>query len=152
MDNNQMHILDITNDKPKVKTLWNANISSEDSYFIFAENNLHLIAGRSVDTHLIYNADSYKFGKHRVCNDWQRNYYGGLIYVKSKQKMLLFGGWTDQLCTDSIWQYSFQNEEWTLLDYKLPFKGQIFGSVLSVDERCIIILVGWTQPSLSLSN
>ena len=147
-DNDQMHILDMNDDKPKVQRLSNVNIWSKDCHFIFAENDLHLIAGRSDDAHLIYNAQIKKFVRHLVYTDWQRNYYGGLIHLKSKRKMLFFGGWTDlHQCTDDIWEYSFQctDKRWVLLERKLPIEVQVFGSVLTPDEQYIIILGGWAQ-------
>ena len=50
------------------------------------------------DGSFIYNADKKEFEQHWRFDEWATNegiYWGGLIYVKSKQELLLFGGWRD---------------------------------------------------------
>ena len=59
------------------------------------------------------------------------NVCGGLVYVQSKQKMLLFGGWGASTgCTDNIFEYSLKDKKWKLLNIKIPIKLEWFGYVL----------------------
>ena len=83
---------------------------------IFAENNLHLIGGwGDYNHHLIYNGNKEKFDQNWEFQQWitdgrLSNHYGGLVYVKSKRELLLFGGWGCSGVQDKIYRYSFDNK------------------------------------------
>ena len=85
----EISIIDTISNK-KIDTM-NIEIRSPYAFFIYAQNSLHLIGGSKHNTHLIYDVDKQKFNKHWTFKEWNCNYWGGLIHIKSKQEMLLFG-------------------------------------------------------------
>ena len=122
---------------------------SLESYIIFADDNLHVIGGQQDDSymHLIYNKDTKEFNEHWTFQDFTYHHWGGLVYVKSKYKMLLFGGFEGSDCinTDNIYEYSFADKKWSILDAKLPIRCSSFGFILTPDDKYIIIFGGWDQ-------
>merc|ERR1712176_1095054 len=62
-----------------------------------------------------------------------------LIYISSKNTIYFLGGTGN----DKIYNYSLDNNSWSqLADIKLPFKMNSFGTILTEDEKYIIILAG----------
>jgi len=119
-------------------------------YLICIDGKLHSIGGRDSIMHQIYNPDKKEFDDHWEFEEWGNNegmYWGGLIHVTSKQELLLFGGWKGWKGLNDIYKYSIPDKTWTLLPQKLPIKAQLFGCVLTPDEKYIIIFGGYSAES-----
>eukprot|EP01084_Bolivina_argentea_P256840 432589_1 len=117
---------------------------------ILADNSCHIIGGDRNKHHWMCNKDKYEF-KLNYTFDWNvnslgGNYWNGVIYVKSRQQILFFGGWRsdEYQCSDVIYIYSLTENKWSVSDTNLPIQVQYFGSILTPDERFIILFGGWT--------
>lgn len=71
-----MSIFDIiTNERIEtITTKIGSGILSGNPYFLFANDNLHTIAGKVDNAHLIYNADTKQFGTHWTFENFRYNY------------------------------------------------------------------------------
>ena len=62
------------------------------------------------------------------------------VYIESKREILIFGGWSKATAyNDTIWTYSIDENEWSLLQCKMPIKANAFGCVMTTDEKYVII-------------
>ena len=111
---------------------------------------MKIIGGFKNNKHLICNKDSNKFEDHWIFEEGNSEYnncmyWVGLVYIQSKRELLLFGGL--RLHEDfrkDIYRYSFQDKKWVLLSYKLPIAMELFGYILTFDEKYILIFGGYT--------
>ena len=72
----------------------------------------------------------------------------GIIYVKSQDRYLLFGGCDNCfLCFDTIFEFTVNStqQKWKKLDVKIPEAVAAFGIVITCDDRFVIILGGHTD-------
>ena len=65
-----------------------------------------------------------------------------MIYLKSQQCILVFGGRYQDKVFDTIYKYSIVNQKWIELDIKMPRNMCSFGIVKTREERFIILFGG----------
>ena len=122
----------------------------KDSQLLMINNECHSILGDDCDSHYKWNSKLQKLDKlFQFKHIMQGLSEHGVVYMKSKNKLLLFGGWDDgtEELTNDIWECDLNNEdngmEWTKLkDIKLPMEMSNFAWILSKDERYLIIFGG----------
>eukprot|EP01084_Bolivina_argentea_P294305 506346_1 len=145
-----LHILvifDLENNEITAKQLNKTNFK-----LIFANNQLHQICYYNGD-HCVYSDhyvyDSAKFQKLTTFVPMHNLYNYGLIYMKSKKSLLVFGGMQQIDVTNfrsgyvtkkSIYRFSCVDSKWKELKIKMPTKLSGFGLVATTNERYIIIL------------
>ena len=118
--------------------------SSNHPRCIYANKQLHILGGDSNMKHLTFGQDNEKFTT--ICKldefrDRERRGFSrhGMVYSQSKDCIFMFACNLNQ---DGIFQFSFQTQKWIKLDVKLPKKLTSFGSVITNDEKYIIIVGG----------
>ena len=127
---------------------------------LFLNNQYHIICGSWNKHHYIWNETTLKFESvHRFTGLYQGNHSHGLVHIKAKKQLILFGGLDKRIYQDAIWkcQYTLATNtepatyQWEKLQLKLPFRMHSFGYILSADERYIVI-VGGKVGSLHFLN
>ena len=97
-----MHFLDLSMNV-RIAPLTD-NTMARYPYFIVAEGELHSIGGAENNIHSVYNPDKHKFEpRHEIkgwdpndiASDHRGNFCGGLVHIKSRRELLLFGGKRD---------------------------------------------------------
>ena len=114
--------------------------------FVIVKNKLHSIGGCQVhlildlDTNVIKKVENHAFGDNVL---WETS----VIYVKSKQCIVLIGGHIDGPCGDyiGIWIYSLINNWWNKVKQLTFNYHDITSLALTNDEKYIIISGGCYQ-------
>eukprot|EP01084_Bolivina_argentea_P125834 222893_1 len=113
------------------------------SQSLIINNTYHLIGGKHKTFHYIQklNCKPFKLDVFDGCNEGF-----GLIYVKSQQLLLLFGGYDNNNWTylDTIWYFELglSNNKWHKMDAKLPRKMARFGYVVTSNDKYCILFGG----------
>ena len=148
-----MSIFDIqTNKLSKFKTV--ANNSHMLAQAIWMDGCCHLIGGFGSGSHHIWNNQTKQLEHIHNFRGHPRGFGNfGLIYVKNRKELLLFGGedCSTELSHDIIYKYSLLTQSWTTLDAKLPMKLYAFGYVMLKCQRFIIILGGMVKINVGFS-
>ena len=80
-----------------------------------------------------------------MCNQMHGNQSHGLVYIKSRKQLILFGGLDFKKFNNEIWICSLlpnNQYKWIKLDLKLPHKMHSFGYIITNDDKYIIIFGG----------
>lgn len=124
------------------------------SAMIVLNGELNVICGTGSNKHYIWDNERKKCNEIYQFND--HKYSEGLIghrliYLKSKNNVLLFGGhfFGSNSPSDSIYRFCVVNKEWNKLSIKMPQKLHSFGIVTTRYNRYVIILGGYDGASLS---
>eukprot|EP01083_Nonionella_stella_P160928 526523_1 len=134
---------------------WHVDLVSRQigsfSQLTVVDGEVHLVGGASNKYHLVWVADKWK-QMYRF--NWSSGNYGSaLLYVKSRKCMLLMGGYDYSVYhkLDSVWCCNTNSLQWSESPSKMPYKVNMFGYVLSYDERFVIIF-GGEKENKSNSN
>eukprot|EP01083_Nonionella_stella_P270772 917081_1 len=132
---------------------------------IIIDGIYHVIGGTLNNKHCIWNESSQTFIPMHTFNAWTGCMFPGLVHVKHKNILLLFGGSVNMSTIggimqgqggtkpqDSIWCYYITANKWELLDVELERATFAFGSVLAEDEQYIILLGGMFGDKISIFN
>ena len=121
----------------------------------YINGSYHIICGAWNMHHFMWNQIEKKFVSiYRFPDLIQGNQSHGLVHIKSKKQLILFGGLDRRsIYLNAIWkcQYGMNDVindmvyEWKKLDLTLPHRMHSFGYVLSDDERYILIFGGKVQ-------
>ena len=116
------------------------------SFFSFYDCSLHLLLGSGNSIHWKWNNKQSLFNQIYDFKIYNGGMYGfGLIYIKSLQKILLFGGFNEYLSRDNIFSCDIMGDhKWEKLKLKLPITLCDFGYALTLDEQFIIIFGGYS--------
>eukprot|EP01084_Bolivina_argentea_P306202 529076_1 len=109
---------------------------------VIINHQFHVILGQNNNKHLIWNDTKQQFKQIYVFEEFIQGYSNhGLIYISSKQMLLLFGGYNHDIksAVDYIYSYSINNNKWTKLNVCLPVPMKGFGYVLTNTEQYVII-------------
>eukprot|EP01084_Bolivina_argentea_P025189 46849_1 len=119
---------------------------------LLLNDECHIIGGQNSNKHKKWNPKETKVETIHEFKEWKvGNVCHGLIHIKSKKQLLLFGGYDDGITEDSkkdlgdIWTYCIKHNEWKLLETKMPIKSNSFGYILTNDERYVIIFGGESE-------
>ena len=125
----------------------------DSSSMVFMTETFHVFGGAKSNLHYEWSNLSHTLQtKHKF--PWKMgNVLHGLVDLKSKQKLLLFGGYDYAITQtikdlDDIWCYDKKIKKWSLMDVKLPIKINSFGYILTPDERFVIIFGGEVMDKL----
>merc|ERR1712228_1059948 len=124
---------------------------------LFVDGQLHIIGGSRNRKHLmrdVYGGDeksNNSFETIHEFEDWSKgNQNCGLVYVKSKNQLILFSGYNqynDHKYAQMVWVCSLDEKKnkkkWTK-KVKMPERACYFGYVLSADEQYIVLIGGYT--------
>ena len=104
----------------------------------------HIIGGFRNKYHSVFDVDTktcvhiHQFKELEVGNSGP-----GLVHVKSRDELLLFGGFDDKRgkdgWLDDIWRYSLNDNVWELLQVKLPIHACDFPYLLTNDDQYLIV-------------
>eukprot|EP01083_Nonionella_stella_P082266 227058_1 len=149
-------------DEHKITKLPNGRIEvGVNPSTLFIDGQLHIIGGSRNKSHLIrtiYNEQDAEDEKdqtfHKVFEfeDWGKgSQNAGLVYVRSKNQIILFGGYT-QYCeyrfSDLVWIYDLsakpKDRKW-VKKLKMPERCCFFGYALTDDERYIVLIGGYSN-------
>ena len=116
-----------------------------DPVVLMIQNECHVILGDESEHHYKWNAkskaldDIFEFSEENF-NEGLSDH--GVIYIKSQNKLLLFGGTDEEECYDDIWEYDM-NSKWSKLDdIKLPLAMSHFTWIMTRNEEYLIIFGG----------
>eukprot|EP01083_Nonionella_stella_P096440 271111_1 len=127
------------------------------SSLIKIQSSLHLIGGSDNTKH--YTFDTNNFSTSCMCDFrasgyWGNgNYYHGLIHIKSRQQLLLFGGFElgVRFGGNEILLYSLETNQWTkCVDAQLPTPLYAFAYIVTKDGTQLIIFGGNTGDDVSV--
>eukprot|EP01084_Bolivina_argentea_P231701 390656_1 len=147
--NNELYISNgVTVEQVKINKNININQNEiklqQKQNAIIINNDYHYFNGRK---HYIFNNKTNKFDT--ISGQWYDNY--GLIYIQSKNELLLIGGdGSYGGCSNEIYKCEVKqgvklriaNKSWSKLNTILPNRISRFGSVLTNDEQYIILFGG----------
>ena len=111
---------------------------------LFIDNKLHVIGGSDNTDHLVWNEDKKQFETIFTFPEWSNGNYGhGVVYVKSKRLLYVFGGLDYGSFTffHEFWRCEIDdNYKWTKLQTKVD--GGIYQNayILTHDERYIALI------------
>ena len=109
----------------------------------------HIILGSRSKAHYTYNADLKKFEKIFEFTEFTAGLHeNGIIYIKSKSILLLFGGYdpVPDRQFDVFWEFDLSAYKRTKRDdIKLPVKMSSFGWILSKNEDYLVIFGGFSR-------
>ena len=128
----------------KVETYTKVVVNDRDTRkacMIFAKGSLHLIGGRMNPKHYIWNDDNKKF---EPTFDFHPIYGASVVHIPSKDMLLFFGGGNIR----QIWQFSFGAKKWTEWGDHIKFAGEYGMSVLTNDEKYVILDGGSRSPKI----
>ena len=136
--------------KMKSISITDTRVIDYNSRLLLIDNKLHNIGGER--GHWIWNIQTDKIsekGKQvkKIVNDhqhalWRQNLYDpAVIYLKSQQCILLFGG-RGSYWRRSVHRFSISDNTWNKLDCKLPRSMNSCGIVKTRNERFIILFGG----------
>ena len=128
---------------------------------IFVDNQIHLIGGKDdskfhryvqhrifckeTKQWIIHRTFSISDGKDLGDSGWNFNSFG-LIYIKSRNQLLLLGGysWVNKWASDAVYTYCMKDQEWRRHEIKLPERGGMcdFGYTITRNERYVLIFGG----------
>lgn len=110
---------------------------------IIINNEFHLIGGKRSNKHLLWKEDKEIFEELHVFEDLSEGFKSHkLIYIKSKQILLMFGGESVQQPLDTIYKYEISENKWSEMELKMPQKLSEFGLIATNDERFVILFGG----------
>eukprot|EP01084_Bolivina_argentea_P028154 52340_1 len=138
----------LTHDKKR----YNLNSEQEipyGNYFLSINNYIHIINSRNR-----YCISSIENNKLKILHNTFNNSESPqirarndavVIYVSSKQCILLIGGYYDydDPLTNEIWKYCLSSQKWTQVNINGEFKRFDFSAVLTSNQRYIILFGGW---------
>eukprot|EP01084_Bolivina_argentea_P292240 502354_1 len=112
---------------------------------VYINNNFHIIGGFFNTKHIVFDPTTEQYETVHTFNELETGNSGpGLVYVSSRNELILFGGFDDKSNNDgwldSIWIYSFNNNIWKMSDVKLPLPKCDFPYLLTNNEKYIIII------------
>lgn len=108
---------------------------------IFANDKFHIIGGDSSKSHTVFNPETKEIKTVHTFDEFnERLSDAGLLYVSSKNYLLLLGGLDDDGWNDDIWKCDLNNDEykWIKSEFKIPNSALIFTWALTSNERYII--------------
>lgn len=113
---------------------------------VFAQGKLHIFGGFDNKSHLTFDAKTKLFETVHEFTEWKTgNVDPGIIHIKSKNELLLLGGFDKgRGWTDEVWKcklghgHTDDKPVWNKLEFKLPEKGREFRFLLTHNERYII--------------
>eukprot|EP01084_Bolivina_argentea_P160454 279414_1 len=132
----------------------NKSGSADTNSAIFAINDtIHIFGGNSNANHLIMNTKTQTIRDYLLLSNYfdelevNDTIYGynrfGKIYLKSKQKILIFGGMVvfggQSIPIDHMLEYSLITKQYTKLQLKLPKLMYYLSCTITDDEKYIII-------------
>lgn len=117
---------------------------------IIAGSECHIFGSSQDNRHWIWNHQTqtaqFIDKRDEVSQPWIDGKYG-LVYIASKQEILLLGG-GERIhlhnfgISDRIRKYSLQTQKWQILNMRLPHRMGRFGCVLTKEQRYILIIGG----------
>ena len=140
-----------------------------DPYIFMINSKIHILLNSKKlqkPQHLIYNEKADLFETIHIF-DYKRKEDGtngkfqySLVYVPSKNKVLMFGGYaetkfnysdgsTTYFGADLIYEYNVENRKWKLLSVRMPEKVRRCRAILTRNEKYIILIC---QPAKSNSK
>eukprot|EP01084_Bolivina_argentea_P158022 275314_1 len=121
------------------------------AYVSTAEYELHIVCGAESNKHFIWTQNNsygrkYEFKQFDTFGSLSN---AGLVHVKSKNILLLLGGYnhTDWICSDAIYSYDIDKNEWVEINTTLPVAMDSFGYVLTTDKKYLLIFGGSDEDS-----
>ena len=110
-------------------------------------NEYHIIGGSSSNQHLKWLDNEQDFQIMHTFKEWDNGILGhGVIYLPSKNKILVFNGYIlgdNKRNIDDIYEYLIDDNEWIKLqDIKIPKRLYSMGHVVTKDENFVIIFGG----------
>lgn len=145
---NTRHILRIDLNTKKLDILSQYESNGNFSTLIVIDNKLHQIGGGDKPIHSMWDLsklqdENYKKVEYKLHgSQTERLRNTGLIYLKSRNCLLLFGGARRNDPSDSIHEFSLTDNKWIELNTKLPRRVSEFGIVKTRSERYVIIMGG----------
>ena len=118
---------------------------------LFIDDTVHVFGGKNSKSHHILTSSSDNPEPQAIAvidESWiSSNTCNASVYVKSQNCIYVFGGYdelSDIKRLDGIWRYDLRetNKGWKKMNGVLPYKMESFGSVLTNDERYIILFGG----------
>ena len=142
--NNRIHMIDI-----ETGEMHSSNKSYHEAGCVLIKNNLHIILNHDEHIIMCYNKLQKKFVNvaNNLNKSWPRLSYPSVIYVPSKQCILLlggryfnsYGGWGE--VSSEVWSYSLVTQSWKqIVDVK--FAACYFAAVLTPNEKNILLFGG----------
>ena len=131
-DCSQLHQFDLAEKKFKSSTKLFEENCSEHPRIVYVNDVLHIIGGKDSNIHYIYHPDTKKVEKvHEFSEMALQDGFADhdIIYMKSINSILMFGGETDENYLDTIHQYSLIDKVWKKLDAKIPLGLCSFGLI-----------------------
>ena len=137
-------------DTLEIEILPECKSNGDNTRLICTESELHQIAGGYELEHFAWNTTKLGLDivnermSYPINECIQRNnlHNPGLIYLKSKRFIMLFGGSNDNNPQLSIYQFSTLNREWSELSTKMPFELSDMGIVTTKSEHYVILFGG----------
>ena len=130
-----------------------------DSTYCKVNNFIHIIGDRENNEHGVWDLNKNEYKSLDSINKPKKAIIlGGLIYIKKRQKLLLFGGcweddhWSSTQATDDILFYDIKQNKWAMASIKLPIKMSSFGYVKTNDDKYLIIFGGIDECNYFLDN
>eukprot|EP01084_Bolivina_argentea_P187264 322606_1 len=120
-----------------------------EPYIIDIDGTIHIIGGENNNLHFVWDDNEQSLQKLYEFDEWSKGNSGGhLIYIKSRQILLLLGGevYTENHDADdtstTIWSHSIGSNQWSKLDIHIPVKFSSLCCILSSEEKYIITFGG----------
>ena len=138
----------------KLTEVSDTSLNIKGAECMIINNTFHVIGGRQSNKHFIYNENGegdlgrggfqqiYEFRRFtKFCRH-------GMVYIESKQVILIFGGvdiglrgaWTT---LDSVLEYNVNTQNLTQLTARIPFELTDFGIVKCRNDRFVVIFGGY---------
>jgi len=115
-----------------------------DPQCVILDDQLHIIGGYNSNKHYIYNPNTNELEEMYEFQDLGFGVYEHrLCHIKSQNRLLLFGGKKFGELMDKMWEYQIDNKLWKKLDIKLPRPCRKMGTLLTMNERYLIMNLFW---------
>ena len=119
---------------------------------ICINNQLHIIGGDLNNKHYVYIPKQQKFDILHEFDEYRQGFSSHkLIHLKSKNILLLMGGYDDASgmgkALDTVYKYDIPKQKWMKLEISVPSRLYRYGYAVSMNEEYICLFGGCTPSS-----
>merc|ERR1712176_1377402 len=113
----------------------------------------HIIGGTQSNKHYILRPKLQRFKQIHVFKEYPNGFSShSAVFIKSQNKLLLFGGCANFDCLDTIYSFCLYECKWTKLTKTLPIALKNAFCILSGNEKFILIFGGFVSGFYKKQN